>query len=453
MAYSLNTGHALYPNLIELIGVDAGALVSLKTARTFTPDAGSAFGSGTWGAHFATAGGGFTRKGAAFTDLVIDTVTNPNLTLVAVLNAVSTTGGGGKMQLVSSTASSAPSFGFVAGPKVTSLENYSTIAVTGTSNLTGANMLTLTRTGETSHIAYINSASEFSGAKVGFASSTTTYNSIGGVSGQGSVAANIVWLAWFDKVLTPTEVSDLYASLGASNAFGLVTASGGGATGTLTATESSTDTSAFSGSLLAQGAIAATEAASDTAAFAGTALAQGTLASTETGTDTAAFTGSAIAAGTGSLAATESGADAAAFTGTLLSQGSIAATESAVDTAAFSGSALVQGALAAVETGSDTAAFFSAEQISTRFGISYEGYTAKRPSHRTRSVIKKKVIQAAAKVAALAETVDNYEQHKTRYRGLMLEELSQPVWTAEFERIIQIQLELQEEEDLIALLI
>ena len=120
---------------------------------------------------------------------------------------------------------------------------------------------------------------------------------------------------------------------------------------------------------------------------------------------------------------------------------------------AFSGSALVQGALAAVETGSDTAAFFSAEQISTRFGISYEGYTAKRPSHRTRSVIKKKVIQAAAKVAALAETVDNYEQHKTRYRGLMLEELSQPVWTAEFERIIQIQLELQEEEDLIALLI
>ena len=429
MAYSLNTGHALYPNLIELIGVDAGALVSLKTARTFTPDAGSAFGSGTWGAHFATAGGGFTRKGAAFTDLVIDTITNPNLTLVAVLNAVSTTGGGGKMQLVSSTASSAPSFGFVEGPKVTSLENYSTIAVTGTSNLTGANMLTLTRTGETSHIVYINSASEFSGAKVGFASSTTTYNSIGGVSGQGSVAANIVWLAWFDKVLTSTEISDLYASLGASNAFGLVTASGGGATGTLTATESSTDTSAFSGSLLAQGAIAATEAASDTAAFAGTALAQGTLASTETGTDTAAFTG------------------------TLLSQGSIAATESAVDTAAFSGSALVQGALAAVETGSDTAAFFSAEQISTRFGISYEGYTAKRPSHRTRSVIKKKVIQAAAKVAALAETVDNYEQHKTRYRGLMLEELSQPVWTAEFERIIQIQLELQEEEDLIALLI
>src|SRR3990172_12952468 len=120
MAYTLNTGHALYPNLIELIGVDAGALVSLKTARTFTPDAGSAFGSGTWGAHFATAGGGFTRKGAAFTDLVIDTVTNPNLTLVTVLNAVSTTGGGGKMQLVSSTASSAPSFGFVAGAKIKS---------------------------------------------------------------------------------------------------------------------------------------------------------------------------------------------------------------------------------------------------------------------------------------------------------------------------------------------
>ena len=87
----------------------------------------------------------------------------------------------------------------------------------------------------------------------------------------------------------------------------------------------------------------------------------------------------------------------------------------------------------------------------------FEGATALlkngSANHRTRSVVKKKVIQAAAKVAALAETVDNYEQNKTRYRGLMLEELSQPVWTAEFERIIQIQLELQEEEDLIALLI
>src|SRR3989304_1265269 len=235
--------------------------------------------------------------------------------------------------------------------------------------------------------------------------------------------------------------------------FSIAPAAGGGATGTLAATESGTDTGVFSGSLLAQGAIAATEAARDTAAFAGTALAQGTLASTETGSDTAAFTGSAIETGTGTLAATESGTDAAAFTGTLLSQGSIAATESAVDTAAFSASAQVQGALAAVETGSDTAAFFSAEQISTRFGISYEGYTAKRPGHRTRSVVKKKVIQAAAKVAALAETVDNYEQNKTRYRGLMLEKLNHPVWTAEFERIIQIQLELQEEEDLIALLI
>src|SRR3972149_452572 len=276
-----------------------------------------------------------------------------------------------------------------------------------------------------------------------------------GQSGQGNLIAefNLIAIA-AGQSLGPLLANpwQLFRLVSRSLLIGTV-AAGGGATGTLAATESGTDTGAFSGSLLAQGAIAATEAASDTAAFAGTALAQGTLASTETGSDTAAFTGSAIETGTGTLAATESGTDAAAFTGTLLSQGSIAATESAVDTAAFSASAQVQGALAAVETGSDTAAFFSAEQISTRFGISYEGYTAKRPGHRTRSVIKKKVIQAAAKVAALAETVENYEQHKTRYRGLMLEELSQPVWNAEFERIIQIQLELQEEEDLIALLL
>ena len=53
MAYTLNTSHALYANLVELIGVKDGALVSHKTARTFTKHADATYGTGTYGEHFA----------------------------------------------------------------------------------------------------------------------------------------------------------------------------------------------------------------------------------------------------------------------------------------------------------------------------------------------------------------------------------------------------------------
>lgn len=130
---------------------------------------------------------------------------------------------------------------------------------------------------------------------------------------------------------------------------------GGGATGTLAATESGSDTAALTGDVLIDGALAATESGSDTAALTGDVIVQGALAVTESGTDTAAATGLVLVQG--ALAATESGSDTAALAGLVLVQGSIASVEPGADTASIAGDVLVSGALAASETGSDTAAF------------------------------------------------------------------------------------------------
>lgn len=112
---------------------------------------------------------------------------------------------------------------------------------------------------------------------------------------------------------------------------------GGAGTGTLAATESGSDTAAFTGDVLIDGALAATESGSDTAAFAGDVYIDGTLAATESGSDTAAFAGDVYI--TGTLAATEAGADVAAFGGTAAAPitGTMDATEAGSDTASFSG--------------------------------------------------------------------------------------------------------------------
>lgn len=234
MAYTLNTGHALYGNLVELIGVQSGALVSHKTARTFTPHAEATFGSGTYGEHLRTVGGGYTVKGAGFSPAVsINTTANPNATLVVIVNKVAAAGGGGQRPLVSSQtpASGAFTVGLTSAGLPTALENWNTLKTTGTTDLDTAatpHMLAAVKIDETAHKLYVDGTFEVDSA-TRLAFNTTTgafWNYLGGATGQGSVAADIVWAAWFNKALTEAELDDLYSSLGASNAFGLVGSSG-----------------------------------------------------------------------------------------------------------------------------------------------------------------------------------------------------------------------------------
>lgn len=223
MAYTLNTGHALYGNLIELIGVQAGALVSHKTARTFTPESGSSFGSGGWGEHFSTVENGYSTKGVSFTPSVsLNSITTPNYTVLAVFNGTGATSTGSS-QLVSLPGGGSSS---IKGPGKTDAGLASGSRVTGAAMGTGQRMLTYCRIGETAAKLYNNKVKDVdaTGLANDWADTTAAFSFIGGFNSQYSMSADLVWLAVFDKELSSTEISDLYDSLGASNAFALVSA-------------------------------------------------------------------------------------------------------------------------------------------------------------------------------------------------------------------------------------
>jgi len=219
MAYTLNTGHALYGNLIELIGVQSGALVSHKTARTFTKHASASYGSGTWGEHFHAAGGSYEDRGASFSPaLTINTTTTTSYTVVTVLNS----NGNGTNQVGYTLGRSASPR--VLGPAMRNNHVYGR-GIEGTTAVgAGARMLTVCRTGETSGKVYLDKTLEGSSTSVGndYPETAATADYIGMSWPEQNGVWDIVWVAVFNKELSLAEISDLYDSLGAGNAFGLV---------------------------------------------------------------------------------------------------------------------------------------------------------------------------------------------------------------------------------------
>lgn len=154
-------------------------------------------------------------------------------------------------------------------------------------------------------------------------------------------------------------------------AVGVKEAASSGVSGSLSATESGSDTASIGGDVVVSGTASSTETGSDTAALDGDVLVAGSLAATETGADTAAFAaGSQIV---GDLSATEAGADSAALGGDVLVQGSVAASESGSDTAAIAGDVFIVGALAATETGADTAALAGAVKLQGALAVAETG--------------------------------------------------------------------------------
>lgn len=239
MAYTLNTSHPLYANLVELIGVQSGALVSHKTARVFTVDAAASFGSGVWGEHFHAAGGGYTNRGASFSPAIgVNTTSLPNYTVVTILN--SSGANENSLSLSNNTGSS-----ILRGPGLSAGQISAVRGGVGATNLgTTQHMLAYCRIGETSYKMYVdNGVLDYSTTSAGasYNDPATSANYIGAVGGGGNCSLDIVWAAVFNKELSQAEIQSLYGSLGADNAFGLVNyggtgtdASGSGGTGTST---------------------------------------------------------------------------------------------------------------------------------------------------------------------------------------------------------------------------
>lgn len=293
MAYTLNTSHPLYGNLIELFGVQSGALVSHKTARTFTKHADASFGTGTYGEHFAALAGGYTAKGASFSPyLTMSTSTVTSYTVVAVVNSSGAVQGGTNSSFLSRTAGGDT---IRSGGKDSSGNAYG-YRVTGASMGTGARMITYCRIGETAAKLYNNTTLDVNstGLVADYNSPDSRADYLCGWDGQNSMTVSLVWLAVFNKELSSTEISDLYGTLGADNAFGLVeSASGTDATAagaTLTGTSSLEPGSASDGSVI--------DATADGATLTGTSSLDG---GTATGGASGSFVSDVLGNNTGSI--------------------------------------------------------------------------------------------------------------------------------------------------------
>jgi len=230
MAYTLNTSHTLYGNLIELIGVQGGALVSHKTARTFTLDSGPAptFGTGTYGESFILGkNGSWTSKGCSFSPgIAFNTYDNPNYSVFVVINTKGTV-------FTRCVLINGPIF----APHVWDSNVYAGVATnsvfTGSSLGSGGYSLCTSAVAESSGALYTNGVADGTAGSSDWKRTETGFSGIGNVDGYGNAEGlAIVWIAVFDKTLSAAETLSLHNSLGANNAFGLV--STGGTTYTLT---------------------------------------------------------------------------------------------------------------------------------------------------------------------------------------------------------------------------
>lgn len=235
MAYTLNTSHPLYANLVELIGVSSGALVSLKTARTFTTHASTSFGTGNYGEHFRTVQNGTNLIGATFTPVIhVDTYTN-NTTVFIAYNAKDTVGTD-----LSPPLSLTPDIGWYIIPNPTHKTNKIVRGGgNGASNIGsgfGSLATTVSFGGTTTYKDYLNGVLDKTTTGGDDRNANHKLNCIGGYQGQGTYGEDYVWIAVFNRELTAAEILSLHNSLGANNAFGLVQSSGGAASTAISAT-------------------------------------------------------------------------------------------------------------------------------------------------------------------------------------------------------------------------
>lgn len=234
MALTLNTSHPLYANLKLLVCVDDdGSVKDLVTpSRTVTLDTGVTVGSGTYGRHVKTLRGpdNYTPRRISWTPL---DVTRTGTAFVVVNDITSLVGEtSGRVALAGASATKHTLIVPAAGADNTlvgrcnnsGLVSTATPAVAGSILSQGALSLA---TGFDVSVGGKVWKDGVLGVTDAALSTTTDVGNIAAAGGRRTVgvfAAEFVWIAIFDRILTDAEVADLHGSLGASNAFALVSA-------------------------------------------------------------------------------------------------------------------------------------------------------------------------------------------------------------------------------------
>ena len=233
MALALNTSHPLYAHLKLLVCVDDdGSVKDLVTpSRTVTLSTGVTVGSGAYGRHVKTLQGAngytplqvswtpleVTRTGAAF--VVVNNITALEGTDAGRLTLAGTAGTKNMLLVPAALAADGTLVGRANNAGGTST---ATPAVAGSilsqgalSLATGFDMSVGAKVWKNGVLGVTAPTFE-TGPELG------NIASAGGRNTQGVFAAEFVWIAIFDRILTDTEVADLHGSLDASNTFALV---------------------------------------------------------------------------------------------------------------------------------------------------------------------------------------------------------------------------------------
>ena len=292
MALAINTGHALYANVVALICVEGGVLKDLKNpARTFTIDSNAdydpitKFGTGTYGEYFRTwvKPGQTQGNGVTFSPaLGIDCTTLGNSLFLAVNNiATRTTAAAGAMVGSSSSFYRLTNIGMTSSGAVGPLFGTDAVVVGPAGPTTvyqnGAHSIAVAMPAgnptASSVAVYVEGALDIQSGVAGNAATTGhVTDRLGGSPGYSGVGADFVYAVWFDKELTAGEVAALDTSLAGNNLFDLVT--GAGAPANPAQVAATTADAAFSGGAAVAGATPAQIAGTTAdAVFSGSAVA------------------------------------------------------------------------------------------------------------------------------------------------------------------------------------
>lgn len=247
MSLTLNTSHPLYPNLVELIGIDpaTGQFASAKTARTIDQVGNSSYPTtaGTFGK------AGRTSVGNVFSITPEIVFSNLAASVVVVTNSVSVTGTGEVRQLVSSIRERTPFIQINDTGRIGMGYQYNLVDILGlgtTDVRTGAHVLAVTH-GASGVKTYVDGALEGSNATVLDLRTDVKITHIGGVPGFNAATADIVWVAVFDKVLSASEISTLSSSVAGNNVIGLLDGASQGGTPTVSTVSINPTTATVSG--------------------------------------------------------------------------------------------------------------------------------------------------------------------------------------------------------------
>lgn len=258
MALTLNTGHALYSDLIRLYCVDDDNVIKDLKGDTCTPHANVTQGTGTYGRHFRTLINASNAEGVALTTGFEPKPTaSPVGTTFIVINAGNSRSSRGT-PLNTTSSSNKPGVAVYTGDVVAATAGTGTPADLGTTDLigTGAHSFGIAVNGTSGSKVFANGVVENSSAtnRGNSGAYFETYIGGGSTGGYGGFAADYVWVAHFRKFLSDAEILDLHNSLGASNAFGLVNS------GDVTAPTLTSPTGTQTGSTTASGTVSTDEA-------------------------------------------------------------------------------------------------------------------------------------------------------------------------------------------------